>query len=471
LIVDSIVAILIRQYKRANHIAAAMLTSNTITKATIILSSVRDWDEWIEVVKIEALCRDVWHLVNPDLPEESVSILTEPSPPAPTDINPRARYIKDLNPEEKEEYDNLYRIYNRQIKQYDRRVERLGSLRSFIQSTVARDHLCYMKNCDTTHQLLVKLQSRFRRSDIGRRDFLKAIEPLSPSFYSVRFHQQPKQNTKTCLCGRKHPFRDCWYLVKSKRPSNWTPNQRIEREINEKINRSAKLKDTIDRILQEQGKLSNEVSKGAQNKQKNDLITFTTAFYTNTSSADASELRDSVLLDSGATIHVCNDKRRFLNLRQDQTGGKVRARDTFIPIEGYGTITITVQSPTGPKAIQLLDTAFVPSFHTTVASLDRFMLKDVHWDTKKGTLTRDGKPYCKVERHHRQWVLEYNPLPKEYSIEASFSSSTAPRPIKSATADLWHQRLGHPGPESLEHLPETATGVKIIEAPITIECE
>jgi len=301
-----------------------------------------------------------------------------------------------------------------------------------------------MKNCDTIHQLLIKLRSRFRPSDIGRRneliqqyrqlqktpkdqnieswlqqwertyqkcqeinlwqahgdqpiwDFLKAIEPLSPSFHSIWFHklmgnldpevptidmfhlietyrqyraqsltldrkashsafpatfqglsqdeshQQPKQNAKTCLCGKNHRFRDCWYLIKSKRPSNWTPNQRIEREINDKINRSAKLKVTIDRILQEQEKQLNQASTEAQNDQKNDSIVteaFTTAFYTNTSSADAYELRDSVLLDSGATIHVCNDKRRFITFRQDQTGGKLQLETPSSPSKDMGRST------------------------------------------------------------------------------------------------------------------------------------
>jgi len=50
----------------------------------------------------------------------------------------------------------------------------------------------------------------------------------------------------------------------------------------------------------------------------------------------------------------------------------VYAGTTTVPIEGYGTIMITVQGPNCPKEIYLNDTAYIPAFHTTVASLRKF---------------------------------------------------------------------------------------------------
>ena len=39
-----------------------------------------------------------------------------------------------------------------------------------------------------------------------------------------------------------------------------------------------------------------------------------------------------------------------------------------------------------------------------------------------------------------------------------------------AEAMRWHQRLGHPGPETLEHLVACSEGVRIC-GPTTVECE
>jgi transposase InsO family protein len=40
-----------------------------------------------------------------------------------------------------------------------------------------------------------------------------------------------------------------------------------------------------------------------------------------------------------------------------------------------------------------------------------------------------------------------------------------------ATADQWHQRLGHIGPEALAHLPTSVTGAELIDGPSAIQCE
>jgi hypothetical protein len=63
-------------------------------------------------------------------------------------------------------------------------------------------------------------------------------------------------------------------------------------------------------------------------------------------------------------------------------------------------------------------------------------------------------------------VLEYNELPA-----AAFVACTAEsRPDSKATADIWHQRLGHAGPEALTHLSTAVTGATL-KGPMTINCE
>ena len=84
------------------------------------------------------------------------------------------------------------------------------------------------------------------------------------------------------------------------------------------------------------------------------------------------KLYNSTILDSGATLHVFNDRTRFKDFRQAKEEDEIIAGNSVIPIEGFGTVEITVRTETtsGPieRRIQLTDTAYVPEFHTNVAS-------------------------------------------------------------------------------------------------------
>src|SRR5204862_4625650 len=91
----------------------------------------------------------------------------------------------------------------------------------------------------------------------------------------------------------------------------------------------------------------------------------------------------------------------------------IYAGNTVVPIEGFGHIMATIQAPEGPRQIELKDVAYIPSFHTTVASLEKFVSKDVYWDTKNNHLTYQGRTFCYLERHYNQWTLEFQELQEE----------------------------------------------------------
>ena len=44
----------------------------------------------------------------------------------------------------------------------------------------------------------------------------------------------------------------------------------------------------------------------------------------------------------------------------------------IVPINGIGTATITIQTPSGPKEILLAKAVYVPDFYTNLASLKKF---------------------------------------------------------------------------------------------------
>ena len=90
----------------------------------------------------------------------------------------------------------------------------------------------------------------------------------------------------------------------------------------------------------------------------------------------------------------------------------------------------------------LLNVALVPSFHTNIAAYDKFHSKEVYWDLEKGRLTQEGQTFCAIERHHRQWILEFVKLIEEKEDAVFFTWSVQPKQEK-ALLDTWHQWLGH----------------------------
>jgi hypothetical protein len=179
-------------------------------------------------------------------------------------------------------------------------------------------------------------------------------------------------------------------------------------------------------------------------------------------------LHDSFTLDSASTIHVCNNRERFQSLRPATEDDRLIAGASDIPIEGFGLIEITLKlTPTSTRKIKLGEVALVPSFHTNIVSLDRLMQRNVHWNTERQELRFKDDIFGIVEKQHGQWVLEYSPIET-----ASFTARPAQsRPDSSATADRWHQRLGHAGPDVLEHLSAPVIGAKLTDGPSTIQCE
>jgi hypothetical protein len=196
--------------------------------------------------------------------------------------------------------------------------------------------------------------------------------------------------------------------------------------------------------------------------------TFAISTFTTSEQEGAYALHDSFILDSASTIHVCNKRERFQMLRPANESYYLIAGASRIPIEGFGLVEITLKlTPTSSRKVKLAEVALVPSFHTNIVSLDRLMQRNVHWNTKRQELRQKSEIFGIVEKQHGQWVLEYSPLQT-----ATFTArSTRPRPDSEGTADQWHQRLGHTGPNALEHLPTSVTGTKLTDGPSTVQCE
>ncbi len=63
--------------------------------------------------------------------------------------------------------------------------------------------------------------------------------------------KQPETGAKRiinpCFCGGMHRYRDCYYIVESKRPAKWTPNSGTEQKFDDLMRRSKKFRGHVER--------------------------------------------------------------------------------------------------------------------------------------------------------------------------------------------------------------------------------
>jgi hypothetical protein len=187
-------------------------------------------------------------------------------------------------------------------------------------------------------------------------------------------------------------------------------------------------------------------------------------------------LKNSAILDSGTTLYIFNQISRFLNFRTTQ-GDFVWAGDHKIPILGYREVDIKVkQQIGGTRIMRLYDVALCKGITCNLVSLHVLCQKGYYWDTKpKTTLIRrsDNSVLCSLEEKYNQFVLE--DIPEDIDQAAfftrrnNFNSWTKRKPL-AGDALLWHLRLGHPGPQALEHLVNSSQGV-CIKGITTVECD
>ena len=184
------------------------------------------------------------------------------------------------------------------------------------------------------------------------------------------------------------------------------------------------------------------------------------------------ELHSSVILDSGATLHIGNDKARFLGLTLANRDEFLYAREDHILIVAYGTIELTIQTRgyLERRKIKLTKAAYILTFYTSIVSLQLLNKHQVYWNNRTTSLEfgTNKLHFADTPITYSQWVLEYNTLPKSvfqaliYIIQdptnqdpttqaATFKAhlSRHPRPIKQASLDDWHKMMGHLYPEAL----------------------
>jgi hypothetical protein len=165
-------------------------------------------------------------------------------------------------------------------------------------------------------------------------------------------------------------------------------------------------------------------------------------------------LRKSFILDLGSTYHITKDPNRVYGFHQPTPGDYIWAGNSKVWIKGYGSIDLTLKNNDKTTKVTLQDVAICPDLLCNLVSFRLLRHKGIWWDTRSDPTTLQGaenRIIGIVIEMHGQWVLEYEPL-SSASFHTRRITTRTKRGPQRVTALLWHKRLGHPGPASIEHL-------------------
>ncbi|KAM4057712.1 reverse transcriptase (RNA-dependent DNA polymerase) [Hirsutella rhossiliensis] len=185
----------------------------------------------------------------------------------------------------------------------------------------------------------------------------------------------------------------------------------------------------------------------------------------NTAIKGTSSLADKLIYDSGADVNLFNNLGWF----QEGTfkwgsNDEVQVGDQAFRVQGTGTAVIPTID--GGK-ITLLDAYFIPEMPTSVFSARLGMTAGIFWNQLLGYLYSEPTKEVRIKLTDFEGQFVMGTLPQHKRV---FAVTQAPKPPTGGVGDLWHRRLGHPGPKSLEKLSEACLGTKL-QGPTTCSCQ
>jgi hypothetical protein len=111
-------------------------------------------------------------------------------------------------------------------------------------------------------------------------------------------------------------------------------------------------------------------------------------------------LKNCFILDSGASMHICNDILRFKNYNPSATG-VLYAGDIIIRIQGTGSIKIcpNCSRGSGNIVITLTHVAYMPGLYTNIIRARKLKQAGYSWDFNNNAIRKANKVIFKLGDH------------------------------------------------------------------------
>ena len=154
------------------------------TSTQVILNGMKDWDDWMGVIRTMALGADVWDTLDPNKSEQDIKVLRAPTRPVISDVKVAASgqplvLYSELDTDEREHFRQLQSDYMYDRREYDQKRKALEDIRIKIIESIKRDYITYTYNCTTVRSLLLILKDRIAPIDkIRERELIKQYKAI-----------------------------------------------------------------------------------------------------------------------------------------------------------------------------------------------------------------------------------------------------------------------------------------------------
>jgi hypothetical protein len=280
-----------------------------------------------------------------------------------------------------------------------------------------------------------------------------------------------KTDSPRCVCGStKHQPRDCYSINPAKRPVNWKESEARRQTVEKNIKKlSAAEQEEIASLRQNETKtaqLALTKSTGADNPVQIDSIAFFSSVTPTVSpavhkAALTYDLRRSWIVDSGANVHVCNQKDWFTNMTNEARSIAQGSGDTLTI--GQGAIRIMINDPRTqrPLWVTIDDVWYAPSFQTNLLSVSQLKKKRFFFNSEIPAIVQDSRPIIQCVEQYGLYLLP-STASQSLSQLAFASTGSSYKPLVSvATPQTWHRRLAHLYDHRVETLAKMVDGMEI----------
>ncbi|RKF81620.1 Retrovirus-related Pol polyprotein from transposon RE1 [Golovinomyces cichoracearum] len=424
-----------------------------LSGSEVILNGSSNWERWISTIQKHARSNGVWDQINPSM-ERREPYLRQPKEPQINEINRNSTTITDLNSDQLKIYEFLFNQYRTKLQSCREQQKSLAQIQQYIIRTVES---IYQIDSSFSDYWTKKLEDEARSSDIGwEKKFPDDIEiseifertkatKASVSSQNTPFAVFKGQNSSDIDVITAPPLSGSKKSLCPSRPLNFKPSterlQKVENFLMDPSNRN-KVEDAFKKaenfkLKQASKSLSTHSSLDSESVQASAAVT--TALFSKPQKITSEyPSRDSFILDSGSDGHICNDFSRFSNYYSKVSTSVAGSGNS--EILGYGTVFMRIST----GLFQLNEVAYIPSFHTSLASLIRLQAAGISWNLQTGCIFTPEKTVCFTERKFNQYVIEYNEL--KLSSTSIFSVKLSSWELTSILSDTKkrHERLGHP---------------------------
>ena len=224
--------------------------------------------------------------------------------------------------------------------------------------------------------------------------------------YKKKRSRGDEKPSKPCLCGDNHFWGQCPYIDTALRTRGFVEDPEKAKKIT--AFEAADTKGILNKIRGKNRRYKKQRSRDADTRTDADSIeidagdqptdrssheayaVFSSAF-NNQSSLHDYPLLHSWTLDPATDIHICNNSAEFHWKAPAADDDIVLAGGAETPIQAWGEVTIPLLTPNGTKTTTLKRVALIPSFFTSLVSLSRLTLSNIHFDSGRNVLYRATK--------------------------------------------------------------------------------